>query len=123
MKLKIFFVVTILLTSFYTATAHEFLIKSDKDNVVKEEKITIDVVETHVFIKPEELPEGWGLYHYKNNKFYKIKDSRYFNQGSAASAIYKHTVELLTNHIICEKQNIVFAKRVLENRERYKNKQ
>lgn len=56
MKLKIFFVVTILLTSFYTATAHEFLIKSDKDNVVKEEKITIDVVETHVFIKPEELP-------------------------------------------------------------------
>lgn len=75
------------------------------------------------FIKPEELPEGWGLYHYKNNKFYKIKDSRYFNKGSAASDIYKHTVELLTNHIICEKQNIVFAKRVLENRERYKNKQ
>ena len=72
------------------------------------------------FIKPEELPEGWGLYYYKNNKFYKIKDSRYFNQGAAASNIYRHTVELLTNHIICEKQNIVFAKRVLENRERYK---
>lgn len=72
------------------------------------------------FIKAEEVPDSWGLYHYKNNKFYKIKDSRYFNKGGAASNIYKHTVALLTNHIICEKQNIVFSKRVLENRELYK---
>ena len=30
------------------------------------------------FIKPNEVPQGWGLYHYKNNKFYKIKDSIQF---------------------------------------------
>lgn len=56
MKLKIFFVVVIILSSFYPAIGHEFLIKSNKDSATKGEEITIDVLETHVFIKPEELP-------------------------------------------------------------------
>ena len=36
------------------------------------------------------------------------------------SARQKRNVQLLINFIICERTNIVFAKRVLENRVKYK---
>ena len=74
------------------------------------------------FIKPEELPEGWGLYYFKNNKFYKQSDSKNFAERAAGSFILRSTIQLLSNHIICEKKNIVFSPRVTQNRELYKKK-
>ena len=73
------------------------------------------------FIKEDEVPQGWGLYHFKNGKFYKIKESdNFFMSESERELMWKHNTELLLNQIICEKENIVFHKRILENREYFK---
>lgn len=72
------------------------------------------------FIKPNEVPDGWGLYHFINNKFYKIKESEHFINGIERRFV--RNTQLLINFIICERTNVIFAKRVLETRERYKNK-
>lgn len=73
------------------------------------------------FIKPDEVPEGWGLYHFKNGRFFKIKEAsrNYFCDKDDVYSRYRHNVQLLVNFIICERTNIVFAKRVLENRVKY----
>lgn len=73
------------------------------------------------FIKPEELPEGWGLYHFIKGKFRKIVESDRFYDDDL-SLRHRRNTELLVNFIITEKTNIVFAKRVLENRERFRRK-
>ena len=83
------------------------------------------------FIKEDEVPQGWGLYHYKNNKFYKIKDSIQFvpkwenftegldsEKAKEVSTIYRYATAILVNNILCKKTNVVFSKRVLE----YRNK-
>lgn len=84
------------------------------------------------FIKPDEVPEGWGLYHYYGGKFHKIKDSikfaYRFNSGctlSDASEVLRlgrYATALLVNHLICERTNIVFSKRVQEKQEYYRKK-
>lgn len=72
----------------------------------------------------DEVPDGWGLYHFKNNRFYKIKevDRCCFMKSEDVSARQRRNVQLLINFIICERTNIVFAKRVLKNREIYGGK-
>lgn len=73
------------------------------------------------FIKENEVPQGWGLYHFKNGKFYKIKESdNFFITESEREDMWKHNTYLLLNQIICEKENIVFHKRILENREKFR---
>lgn len=73
------------------------------------------------FIKENEVPQGWGLYHFKNGKFYKIKESdNFFTDELEQKDMYRHNTELLLNQIICEKENIVFHKRILENREYFR---
>ena len=73
------------------------------------------------FIKEDEVPQGWGLYHFKNDKFYKIKESdNFFLDDSERKEMWRHNTELLLNQIICEKENIVFSKRILENREYFR---
>lgn len=73
------------------------------------------------FIKENEVPQGWGLYHFKNNKFYKIKESdNFFLNELERKDMWRHNTELLLNQIICEKENIVFSKRILENREYFR---
>ena len=73
------------------------------------------------FIKAEEVPQGWGLFHFKNGKFRKIKESdKFFTEDLEQKEMYRHDTELLLNHIICEKENIVFSKRILENREYFR---
>lgn len=76
------------------------------------------------FIKPDEIPEGWGLYHFKQGKFYRIKeaDKRLFSRDKDTGMRQKRNTSLLVNLIICEKKNIVFSKRVLENRKKYGEK-
>lgn len=56
MKLKSLLAMACILGSCYTANAHEFLIKPNISIAEKGKDITVDVVETHVFIQPEELP-------------------------------------------------------------------
>lgn len=56
MKLKVLATVACILIACSPVMAHEFLIKSQTSEVEKGKAITIDVVETHVFIVPEELP-------------------------------------------------------------------
>ena len=58
----------------------------------------------------------------KQGRFYKIKEADRFTfmQEFDVSARQKRNVQLLINFIICERTNIVFAKRVLENRGKYK---
>lgn len=83
------------------------------------------------FIKADEVPQGWGLYHYKNDKFYKIKDSIQFvskwdnfeeglnsEKAKEVSTIYRYATAILVNNILCKKTNIVFSKRVLEYRDK-----
>ena len=73
------------------------------------------------FIKPEELIgvwDGWGLYHF-DGKFHKKKESKRFD---ADSAMFRSEAMVLVNHIICEKHNVVFAKRVIDNRIAIKEK-
>jgi hypothetical protein len=73
------------------------------------------------FIKENEVPQGWGLYHFKNDKFYKIKESdNFFLDDLERKEMWRHNTELLLNQIICEKENIVFSKRILENREYFR---
>lgn len=75
------------------------------------------------FIKPNEIPEGWGLYHFKNGKFYKIKDADntcFLLNNDEVCIRQRRNTELLVNFIICERTNVVFHKRVLENRTKYK---
>lgn len=55
------------------------------------------------FIKEDEVPQGWGLYHFKNGKFYKIKESEvFFTTESERESMWKHNTELLLNQIICK---------------------
>ena len=43
------------------------------------------------FIKEDEVPQGWGLYHFKNGKFYKIKESdNFFMTDSERESMWKH---------------------------------
>jgi hypothetical protein len=75
------------------------------------------------FIKAQEVPEGWGLYHYKNNRFYKIKEAdniKFMLDAVDVSARRRKNVELLVNFIITEKTNVVFHKRILEARDYYR---
>lgn len=78
------------------------------------------------FIRADEIPEGWGLYHFKGGKFHKIKEADgrcFFLNADDVSLRQKRNVELLVNFIICERTNIVFHKRVLKNRVKYGKKE
>ncbi|MBO5606809.1 MAG: hypothetical protein J5930_09355 [Treponema sp.] len=78
------------------------------------------------FIRADEIPEGWGLYHFNGGKFHKIKEADrrcFFLNADDVSLRQKRNVELLVNFIICERTNIVFHKRVLENRVKYGKKE
>ena len=59
--------------------------------------------------------------HFIKGKFYKIVESDRFYDDDL-SLRHRRNTELLVNFIITEKTNIVFAKRVLENRERFRRK-
>lgn len=74
------------------------------------------------FIKPEELPEGWGLYWYINGKFHLKRES----EDAAYREDYQHFARrqkcnsiLLINALAYCKENIVFSKRILDNRIKY----
>lgn len=64
-----------------------------------------------------------GLYHFKNDKFFKVKeaDRFIFMDEFDVSQRQKRNVQLLVNFIICERTNIIFAPRVLKNRIKYGN--
>lgn len=74
------------------------------------------------FIKVEELPEGWGLYWYINGKFYLKQESRefrYYEDYEHLARRQKCNSIILINAMAYCKNNIVFSKRILDNRVKY----
>lgn len=72
-------------------------------------------------IQPEEVPNGWGLYWYKNGKFYQKKNSDYF-KDIPKDKKYRYLCWVLINEMSCRKHNVVVTKRIsyLDNNYDYK---
>ena len=71
------------------------------------------------FIKLEDLPEGWGLYWYINGKFYlkrESKDFAFFEDYEHLARRQKCNSIILVNSFAYCKENIVYSKRILDNR-------
>lgn len=74
------------------------------------------------FIKIEDLPEGWGLYWYINNKFYlqrPSRDFRYYEDDKHIARRQKCNSILLINTLSYCKENIIYSKRIIDNRIKY----
>lgn len=74
------------------------------------------------FIKPEELPEGWGLYWYINGRFHLKKESLdflYLEDKEHVARRQKCNSIILINSLAYCKDNIVYSKRILDNRVKY----
>lgn len=74
------------------------------------------------FIKPEELPEGWGLYWYINGKFHMKRGSsnfHFYEDDQHYARRQKCNSIILINALSYCKSNIVYSKRVLDNRIKY----
>ena len=74
------------------------------------------------FIKIEDLPEGWGLYWYINGKFHLQQDSRnfsYFEDTQHLIRRQKCNSIILINALSYCKDNIIYSKRILDNRVKY----
>ena len=62
-------------------------------------------------IPEDEVPPDWGLYYYKKNKFYLIKQpcniKDFSKNGKYELNKYKYLTWVLINELICKKPNVI----------------
>lgn len=74
------------------------------------------------FIKVEDLPYGWGLYWYINGKFHLKQESRnfrYYEDYEHLARRQRCNSVILINSLAYCKENVVYSKRILDNRIKY----